>query len=79
VQTEAPPDAIDVKAEVAKLSDLIGKRDEAEVKMLGFLKELGYARLKDQWTRVGGECDVPRWLGPLQKGAMGVIGRTDLR
>jgi type I restriction enzyme M protein len=43
VQTEAPPDAIDVKAEVAKLSDLIGKRDEAEAKMLGFLKELGYA------------------------------------
>ena len=44
VQTEAPPDAIDVKAEVAKLVDLMGKRNEAEAKMMGFLSELGYAR-----------------------------------
>ncbi len=44
VQTEAAPDAIDVKAEVAKLTELIGKRNKAEAKMLGFLKELGYAK-----------------------------------
>ncbi len=43
VQTEAPPDAIDVRVEVTKLQELIGKRDEAEAKMMGFLKELGYA------------------------------------
>jgi type I restriction enzyme M protein len=42
VQTEAPPDTIDVKAEVAKLQELIGKRDEAEGRMMGFLEELGY-------------------------------------
>ena len=44
VQTEAPPDAIDVKAEVAKLTELVAKRDAAEATMMGFLKELGYAR-----------------------------------
>lgn len=44
VQTEAPPDTIDVKAEVAKLTESIGKRNEAEAKMLEFLKEIGYAR-----------------------------------
>jgi type I restriction enzyme M protein len=44
VQTEAPPDAIDVKAEVAKLAELVAKRDAAEATMMGFLKELGYAR-----------------------------------
>ena len=43
VQTEAPPDAIDVKAEVAKLTELVAKRDAAEATMMGFLKELGYA------------------------------------
>lgn len=42
VQTEPPPEPIDVKAEVAKLTELIGQRDEAEAKMMGFLKELGY-------------------------------------
>jgi type I restriction enzyme M protein len=44
VQTEAPPDAIDVKAEVAKLAELVAKRDAAEATMMGFLKELGYAQ-----------------------------------
>jgi type I restriction enzyme M protein len=43
VQTEAPPDTIDVKAEVAKLTELVAKRDAAEATMMGFLKELGYA------------------------------------
>lgn len=43
VQTEPPPAAIDVKAEVAKLTKLTGTRNEAEEKMVGFLKELGYA------------------------------------
>ncbi|CAK0760522.1 hypothetical protein CCP4SC76_3320001 [Gammaproteobacteria bacterium] len=33
-----------MRAEVAKLQELIGKRDEAEAKMMGFLKELGYVR-----------------------------------
>lgn len=42
VQTEAPPDRIDVKAEVAKLTALIAERDAAEGRMIGFLKELGY-------------------------------------
>ena len=44
VQTEAPPDTIDVKAEVAKLTAMVAKRDAAEATMMGFLKELGYAR-----------------------------------
>jgi type I restriction enzyme M protein len=44
VQTEAPPDTIDVKPELAKLTELIGQRNEAEANMVGFLKELGYAR-----------------------------------
>ena len=43
VQTDAPPEAIDVKAEVAKLQELLGERDAAEARMMGFLKELGYA------------------------------------
>ena len=43
VQTEAPPDTIDVKAEVVKLTELVAKRDAAEATMMGFLKELGYA------------------------------------
>jgi type I restriction enzyme M protein len=43
VQTEAPPDTIDVKAEVAKLTAMVAKRDAAEATMMGFLKELGYA------------------------------------
>jgi type I restriction enzyme M protein len=33
---------IDMAAEVDKLNELRAKRDQAEVKMLGFLKELGY-------------------------------------
>lgn len=43
VQTEARPDAIDVKAEVARLTELVAQRDAAEATMMGFLKELGYA------------------------------------
>ena len=43
VQTDPPPAPIDVKTEVAKLQVLMAKRDEAEAKMVGFLKELGYA------------------------------------
>jgi type I restriction enzyme M protein len=43
VQTEAAADTIDVKAEVAKLEELMAKRDEAEAVMFGFLRELGYA------------------------------------
>jgi type I restriction enzyme M protein len=43
VQTDPPPPPIDVKAEVAKLQGLMAKRDEAEGRMVGFLKELGYA------------------------------------
>ena len=42
VQTDPPPPEIDVKAEVAKLSELMASRDAAEAKMRGFLKELGY-------------------------------------
>lgn len=42
VQTEAAAEAIDVKAEVAKLQGLMAQRDEAERVMLGFLRELGY-------------------------------------
>ena len=43
VQTDAAPAAIDVKAEVTTLQGLMAKRDEAEARMVGFLKELGYA------------------------------------
>ena len=43
VQTDPPPPPIDVKAEVATLQGLMAKRDEAEARMVGFLKELGYA------------------------------------
>ena len=42
VQTDPPPPPIDVKAEVATLQELMAKRDEAEGRMVGFLKELGY-------------------------------------
>jgi len=42
VQTDPPPPPIDVKAEVEKLQALMAKRDEAEDRMVGFLKELGY-------------------------------------
>ena len=42
VQTGADAEAIDVAAEVAKLEDLIAKRDEAEAIMFGHLKRLGY-------------------------------------
>lgn len=42
VQTDPPPPPIDVKAEAAKLRELMAKRDEAEGRMVGFLKELGY-------------------------------------
>jgi type I restriction enzyme M protein len=43
VQTDEAADAIHVKDEVARLVELMEKRDEAENKMMGFLKELGYA------------------------------------
>ena len=43
VQTDPPPPPIDVKAEVATLQGLMAKRDAAEGRMVGFLKELGYA------------------------------------
>jgi len=42
VQTGADAEAVDVAAEVAKLQDLIAKRDEAEAAMFGHLKRLGY-------------------------------------
>jgi type I restriction enzyme M protein len=42
VQTDPPPPPIDVKAEVARLQELMAKRDEAERRMTGFLEELGY-------------------------------------
>ena len=44
VQTDPPPPPIDVKAEVVKLQALMAERDEAEGRMVGFLKELGYER-----------------------------------
>ena len=44
VQTDPPPEGIDVKAEVAKLQELLGERDAAEARMMGFLRELGYVR-----------------------------------
>jgi type I restriction enzyme M protein len=43
VQTGADAEALNVTAEVAKLKDLIAKRDEAEVVMFEHLKRLGYA------------------------------------
>jgi len=43
VQTDPPPPPIDVKAEVANLLELVAARDAAEARMVGFLKELGYA------------------------------------
>jgi hypothetical protein len=43
VQSDPPPPPIDVKAEVEKLSELMTPRDAVEMKMVGFLKELGYA------------------------------------
>ena len=33
---------VDVRAEVEKLVALLGEREEAETRMMGFLKELGY-------------------------------------
>ena len=42
VQTGADAEAVDVAAEVAKLQDLIVKRDEAEAVMFGHLTRLGY-------------------------------------
>lgn len=44
VQTGADAEASDVAAEVAKLQDLIAKRNEAETVMFGHLKRLGYVR-----------------------------------
>ena len=43
VQTDPPPPPIDVKAEVATLAKLMAARDEAENRMITFLKELDYA------------------------------------
>ncbi len=42
VQTGADAEAVDVAAEVAKLQNLIGQRNEAEAVMFGHLKRLGY-------------------------------------
>ena len=42
VDTADEEEQIDVAAELKKLDDLRKKRDEAEAKMLGFMKELGY-------------------------------------
>lgn len=42
VQTDPPPPPIDVKAEVARLQELMAERDEVEGRMIGFLEELGY-------------------------------------
>jgi type I restriction enzyme M protein len=42
VQTAADAEAVDVAAEVAKLQELIVKRDEAEAAMFGHLRRLGY-------------------------------------
>ncbi|BAY65220.1 type I restriction-modification system M subunit [Calothrix brevissima NIES-22] len=42
VQTAEEEEQIDVAAEVQVLKELLAKRDKAEAKMLGFLKELGY-------------------------------------
>ena len=42
VQTGADAEAVDVAAEIAKLQDLIVKRNEAEAVMFGHLKRLGY-------------------------------------
>ena len=42
VQTGADAEAVDVAAEVAKLQDLIAKRNEAEAVMFGHLRRLGY-------------------------------------
>jgi type I restriction enzyme M protein len=42
VQTGAEAEAVDVGAEVAKLQDLIAKRDETEAVMFEHLKRLGY-------------------------------------
>jgi type I restriction enzyme M protein len=43
VQITEEEKAIDVKAELKKLKELTAKRDKAEKKMMGYLKELGYA------------------------------------
>lgn len=44
VQTDADAEAVDVAAEIAKLQDLIAKRDVAEVVMFQHLKRLGYVK-----------------------------------
>ena len=43
VQTSAAEVAIDVRQEVAKLRELVARRNDAEAKLNEFLKELGYA------------------------------------
>ncbi len=42
VQTAEPEEPIDVAAEVKKLKELQARRDEAEARMMGFVRELGY-------------------------------------
>ncbi len=42
VQTGADAEAVDVAAEVAKLQDLIARRNEAEAVIFGHLRRLGY-------------------------------------
>ena len=42
VQTAEEEEPIDVAEEVRKLKELQARRDEAEAKMMGFIRELGY-------------------------------------
>lgn len=42
VQTAEEEEPIDVAEEVRKLKDLQARRDEAEAKMMGFIRELEY-------------------------------------
>lgn len=42
VQTTEEEEKIDVKAELKILKDLMAQREEAEAKMMGFMRELGY-------------------------------------
>ena len=42
VQTAEEEEPIDVAVEVRRLKDLQAKRDEAEAKMMGFIRQLGY-------------------------------------
>ena len=60
VQTGADAEAVDVAAEVAKLQDLIAKRNEAEAVMFEHLKRLGYV---GDAAPMGGDRALPKLLG----------------